>query len=88
MKIEITAGDLVVIFDKVEEITPADRAWDRMVEHAGFAARTTGQERTAARIKAREAYLHFRELRDAERPTCGDRTGARPNSLATAKGVT
>ena len=64
----VTAGsiELSVPTAKIEEVTPADRAWDRVVAHANVAARTTGAERTAARLAARQVYLEFRRLRDAE----------------------
>lgn len=66
--VRITTGsiEINVPTDKVDEVTPADRAWDRMVAHASIAARTTGDERTAARLAARQVYLEFRRLRDAE----------------------
>lgn len=66
--VRITAGSIEITapIARVDEVTPADRAWERMVAHASVAARTRGDERTAARLAGRQAYLEFQRLRDAE----------------------
>lgn len=50
--------------------TPLDLAWDAMVAHCAVAARTQGEERIAARLAGREAFLRFEKLREAEDKAC------------------
>lgn len=42
---------------------PIEAAWSAMVAHSAIAARTTGDERSAARLAARAAYLKFQKMR-------------------------
>jgi len=43
-----------------------NRAWDLISHHVAIAARTKGEECRAAEAAAREAYLVFKALRDAD----------------------
>jgi hypothetical protein len=43
-----------------------EQAWNKMVEHAAIAARTTGAERIAARLAARKTFLEFEAMRNAQ----------------------